>query len=548
MYIRKISRKNKDGSTVTYVQLAHNERVPEKGFAVAKVLYNFGRLEDLDYDQLKRLVKSISRFLKPEDVLDAQASLELGEPDIKWRSCKSFGGIYLLQALWERFHFTEILSRTIRQMSYRTPILSAVFAMVVNRCLAPSSKLAVSDWVNKQVHIPDLPEIDVQVLYRAMDFLLEHQAELEKEIYWSVADILNLEVDILFFDTTSTYFETEELSPLKKRGYSKDKRKDLPQVVIGLAVTRDGIPVRHWVFPGNMADMETIEHVKNDLSEWRLNRLIFVHDAGMSSEDNLRYLQRGGGHYIVGRKLKSGEKEARAALAQRGPYTPINEKLFAKEIVLGDGEKRKRLVLVKNIEEEERQRIVRQEIVDTVEEKINAINNRRVRSHTKEVCDLKSHAIYGKYVKELADGRLKLDKTKIAKDGKYDGKFLIETSDDTLSIEDVVFGYKQLYDVEHAFRSLKTTLKLRPNYHSKDERIRCHIFLCFLSLLLIRIVENQTGKTWSNVRDEMSRLYFGEFDQNGSSIRLLTELTKEQRSILHSMNIKEPSTVVDIRP
>jgi len=548
MYIRKISRTNKDGSKVTYVQLAHNERVPEKGFAVAKVLYNFGRLEDLDYDQLKRLIQSISRFLKPEDVLDAQASLELDEPDIKWKSCKSFGGVYLLQEIWKRFRFSEILSRPIRQTAHRTPILSAIFAMVANRCLAPSSKFAVSDWVKKQVHIPDLPEIDVQVLYRAMDFLLEHQEKLEKEIYWRVADILNLEVDILFFDTTSSYFETEQLSALKKRGYSKDKRKDLPQVVIGLAVTRDGIPVRHWVFPGNTADMETIERVKNDLSEWRLNRLIFVHDAGMSSEDNLRYLQRGGGHYIVGRKLKSGEKEAKAALSQRGPYTEINEKLSAKEIALGHGEKRKRLVLVKNSEEEQRQRTVRQEIIDTVEEKITGFNNRRVLSHTKEVCDLKSHATYGKYVKELADGRLKVDKAKAASEGKFDGKFLIETSDDTLSTQDVVFGYKQLYDVEHAFRSLKTTLKLRPNYHSKDERIRCHIFLCFLSLLLIRIAENQTGKTWSNIRDEMSRLYFGEFDRNGSKIRILTEPTKDQRALFLSLNIKVPSTVVDIQP
>ena len=547
MYIRQISRRNKDGSKVTYVQLAHNERDPDKGFAVAKVLYNFGRLEDLDLDQLRRLVKSISRFLKPEDVLDAQVALDLDEPDIKWRTCKSYGGIYLLAELWRRFNFARILSQPIRQTSYRTPVLMAIFAMIANRCLAPKSKLAVTDWVEKQVYIPELPKIDVQVLYRAMDFLLEYQQELEKEIYWSVADILNLEVDILFFDTTSTYFETDDVSPLKRRGYSKDKRKDLPQVIVGLAVTREGIPVKHWVFPGNTQDMDTIERVKSDLSDWRLNRLIFVHDAGMSSEDNHRYLQRGGGHYIAGRKLKSGEKEARAALSQKGPYTQISETLFAKEIIVGDGEKRKRLVLVKNTEEAERQRTVRHQIIDTVQEKVDLINNRRVLSHNKAVCELKSHAVYGRYIKELTSGRLKVDKTKAAREGRYDGKFLIETSDDTLSVEDVVFGYKQLYDVEHAFRSLKTTLKLRPNYHSRDDRIRCHIFLCFLALLLVRVVENKTEKTWSKVRDEMNRIYFGEFNQNGSTIRLLTQLTREQKSILNALDIKEPSTVVDIQ-
>ena len=547
MYIRQISRRNKDGSKVTYVQLAHNERDPEKGFAVARVLYNFGRLEDLDVVQLKRLVKSISRFLKPKDVLEAQASLELDTPDIRWNTCKSYGGIFLLAELWRRFHFHKILSGPMMEKNYRTPVLMAIFSMIANRCLSPSSKLAITDWVEKQVYIPELTKIDVQVLYRAMDFLLDHQEELEREIYWSVADILNLEVDILFFDTTSSYFETEEETPLKKRGYSKDKRKDLPQVVIGLAVTRAGIPVKHWVFPGNTADMDTIERVKSDLSEWKLNRLIFVHDAGMSSEDNHRYLQRGGGHYIVGRKLKSGEKEARAALSQRGPYTRISEILFAKEIVFGDGEKRKRLVLVKNTEEAERQKTVRQEILDTVENKIQDINNRWVRSHNKVVCDLLSHPVYGRYIKELEDGRLKVAKTKAAREHQYDGKFLIETSDDTLSLEDVVYGYKQLYDVEHAFRSLKTTLKLRPNYHSRDDRIRCHIFLCFLSLLLIRITENETGKTWATIRDEMNRIYFGEFNQNGNTIRLLTQLTTDQKHILKAMNIKEPSTVVDIQ-
>ena len=547
MYIRQISRKNKDGSKVTYVQLAHNERDTEKGFAVAKVLYNFGRKEEFDVDQLKRLVRSISRFLTPEDVIKAQAALEFNQPDIKWKSCRSYGGIYLLSNLWSKFRFAGILSKRISGKGFKTPITQAVFAMIANRCLAPKSKLAVSEWVKEDVYIPGLSEIDVQVFYRAMDFLLEYQEELEKEIYWSIADILSLEVDILFFDTTSSYFETDQETDIKKRGYSKDKRSDLPQVVIGLAVTRDGIPVKHWVFPGNTADMATIEKVKNDLSVWRLNRCIFVHDAGMSSEVNLQYLQRGGGHYIVGRKLKSGEGEAQAALSQKGPYREINEKLSAKEVIVGDGEKRKRLVLVKNREEAKRQRTIRQEIIKTVEKRIDAMKNRKRRSHTKEVCELKSHPVYGKYIKELKDGRLKIDRKKVITESRYDGKFLIETSDDTLSVEDVVFGYKQLNDVEDAFRSLKTTLELRPNYHSKDQRIRCHIFLCFLALLLIRVVENKTGKRWPRVRDEMNRIYYGEFIQNGSTVRLLTELTNDQKSILKTLNIKEPSTVVDIQ-
>lgn len=547
MYIRTISRKNKDGSKVTYVQLAHNERDREKGHAKAKILYNFGRIENLDLEQLKRLVKSISRFLPPEDALEAQALLQNRGRSFTWKQSRSFGGIYLLSALWQQLNFQKILENRIANRQFSTPIAQSIFAMVANRCLAPSSKLATTEWVEKDVFIADFSQIDVQVLYRAMDFLLLHQAQLEREIYWSVADLLHLEVDLLFFDTTSTYFETEDESELKKRGYSKDKHGDSPQVVLGLAVTRQGIPVRHWLFPGNTADMSTIQKVKDDLAGWRLNRCIIVHDCGMTSEANLQYLQRGGGHYIVGRKMKSGEAEVEEALSQKGRYTEIEEHLWAKEVTIGEGEKRKRFVVVKNTKEQERAENTRQKLVETLEAKLSELNNRKEKFHNKAVCELKSHRIYGKYIKEQKDGSLRLHHAKLRKERRYDGKYLVESSDDTLSLKDIVLGYKQLYDVEHAFRTLKTTLELRPNHHSKDERIKCHIFLCFMALVLVRIIENKTEKTWPNVRREMSRLFYGEFQVESKKVCQLTELTKEQKNILKSLNIKEPSTIVDIQ-
>ena len=205
MYIRQITRKNKDGSKVTYVQLAHNERDPEKSCAVAKILYNFGRIDELDVDQLKRLTRSISRFLSPEDALETKAALELGANNLKFKSCRSYGGIYLLAALWQQLQLEKILTKDLQQSKFQVPVSKAIFAMVANRCLAPSSKLAITEWIERDVHIPGLEAVDVQVLYRAMDYLLERQEELEKEIFWSVSTLLNLEVDLLFFDTTSTY-------------------------------------------------------------------------------------------------------------------------------------------------------------------------------------------------------------------------------------------------------------------------------------------------------------------------------------------------------
>ncbi|CEJ07450.1 Transposase protein, partial [Acididesulfobacillus acetoxydans] len=144
-------------------------------------------------------------------------------------------------------------------------------------------------------------------------FLLESQEDVEREVFYAVADLFHLEVDLLFFDTTSTYFEMDawddEEQDLKALGHSKDSRPDLPQIVIGLAVTRDGIPIRSWVWPDNTSDMSVIPEVKRDLAGWKLGRVVSVMDRGFSSEENLRILQRTGGHYIAGERLRAGKPE-----------------------------------------------------------------------------------------------------------------------------------------------------------------------------------------------------------------------------------------------
>lgn len=254
MYLREDTRKNKDGSTVTYVRLAHNVRDPNTGHSKANIIHNF------------------CRYLPPADELEVQAQLQNRGQRLRWKNCRTYGGTYFVGELLKKLNFPQIIAQHIQQRQFSTPIAQAIWAMVANRCLAPRSKLAVSKWVEKKVYLPDLPRIEVQVLYRAMDFILAQQNDLEQQLYWAVADLLNLEVDLIFFDTTSTYFETETETDLKKRGHSKDHRDDLPQVVIGLAVTRDGIPVKHWVFEGNTQDLTTIETIKNGLSAWKLNR------------------------------------------------------------------------------------------------------------------------------------------------------------------------------------------------------------------------------------------------------------------------------------
>ena len=538
MYVRTISRHNKDGSTTTYVQLAHNVRDPKSGYSRANVLYTFGRADSLDVDAIRRLVRSLCRFISPEDAAEAEGRLQ--SPALHFVKSVPLGGAYLMRKLWERLGLERVLAEALSGREFLSPVEWAIFAMVANRVLAPDSKRGVEEWVREDVALGNPEPLLLQHLYRAMDFLLEHEELIQKEVFFATADLFNLEVDLLFFDTTSTYVECEEEEGLRRYGHSKDKRPDLPQVVIGLAVTKEGLPVRCWVLPGNTQDMTTVERVKKDLSGWKLSRCIWVMDRGMNSEENRIILQRAGGHYILGEKLRDRQGVHNEVLSCRGRYRKVKENLEVKEVIVGQGERRRRFVLVYNPEQAKKDKDTRERTLAKIEEALLALGDQRGKAHKKAVCALLAHRTLGRYVKQKKNGELKINRVKVKAEEHLDGKYLLSTSDDTLSAEDVALGYKQLMEVERAFRTLKTTLVLRPLYHRKDERIKAHVLLCFLSLLLVRIAERQTGQTWDQIRAVMERCHLGEFESKDGRIFQHTELTSEQVNILKMLNISPP--------
>jgi len=541
MYVRTITRKNKDGSKVTYVQLAHNVWDKEKGYARAEVIYSFGRAEELDVDAIHRLVKSLCRFLSPEDAIEAQAALQGGAGELRFIKSYPMGGAYILRKLWERLGLHKVIVESLKEREFRTPVEWAIFAMVANRALSPESKRGVEEWVKEDVALGNPEPISLQHLYRAMDFLLENEEAIQKEVFFATADLLNLEVDLLFFDTTSTYVERDEEDGegLRRYGHSKDKRADLPQVVIGLAVTKEGIPVRCWVLPGNTQDMKTVEMVKEDLKGWKLSRCIWVMDRGMNSEENRVILQRAGGHYIIGEKLRDAQGNYREAISCRGRYHEVRENLRVKEVIIGKGERRRRFVLVYNPEQAKKDRATRERTLKRIEEELLVLGNQKGKSHKKAVCALLSHRTMGRYLRQLKSG-IKIDRAKVKAEESLDGKYLLSTSDDSLSCEDVALGYKQLMEVERAFRTLKTTLELRPVYHRKDERIKSHVLLCFLALVLVRIAERGTGQTWDHIRAVMQRLHLVNFESKDGRVLQRTELTSDQANILKKLNIPSP--------
>lgn len=540
MYIRTIKRKNKDGSVVEYVQLANNVWNKEKGFAQAEVIHSFGRRDQLDVKALKRLIKSMSRFLSPEDAI----RLEHQSDDIKFVSSRPAGGAYLLKALWKRLCIDDCLNKALDKRSFTAPIEEALFAMVANRALAPSSKLAVEQWAADEVYLGEHQPLQVQHCYRAMDFLLEHEQAIQKEVFWATANLLNLTVDLIFFDTTNTYFEIDEPGPsdLKAYGKSKDKRDDLPQVTIGLAVTREGIPVRCWVLPGNQHDSQCVDQVQKDLNAWNLGRVVWVMDRGMNSQANRRMLQRGAGQYILGEKL-SGNHLNELALAHPGRFKVIADNLHIKEVFAGQGTGRRRYVIAYNPQQAEADRINREQILERLACELQVLNRK---SKTKAQCKLMLHRSMGRYVKELKSGKLKIDQAKVKQAEKLDGKYLLSTSDRHLSAEDIALGYKQLLKVERAFRTLKSTLSLRPVYHTKDDRIRAHVLLCWLALLLIRIAEVETEQSWVTIRRQMQQLNLIDFFCKKGHILQHTELTTSQRNILKKLKIKPPNRILKV--
>ncbi|WP_320043081.1 IS1634 family transposase [uncultured Desulfobacter sp.] len=543
MYVRTIKRRNKDGSEVEYVQLAHNTRHPEKGYSRAEVVYSFGRRDQLDVAALKRLVSSLSRFISPEDIQD----LEAQSAGLKFISSRPAGGALLLKGLWERIGIDRCLANALKHTEFKAPISDAIFAMVANRALAPSSKLAVEEWVAKDVHLDIEAPIKVQHLYRSMDFLLKNAEAIQEKVFWTTAQLLNLTVDLIFFDTTNTYFEMEDTndSELLAFGKSKHKRDDLPQVTIGLAVTREGIPVRCWVLPGNQNDAKCVDTVQKDLNDWRLGNVIWAMDRGMTSEENRKNLQRAGGQYILGEKLR-GPNVNEEALNRGGRFKKVNDNLHIKEVFVGEGSGRRRFVIAYNPEQAEHDKHVMARNLERIETELAALNKRSGKAYLKSKYALLAHRSMGRYLKELKSGKLTVDKAKIKQAEKLDGKYLLSTSDKSLSAEDIALGYKQLMEVERAFRTLKSTLSLRPVYHTKDDRIRSHVLLCWLALLLVRITELETGLSWPRVRAELERLHLGEFLHKDGRVLQYTELTQNQRNLFKKLNIKLPAKIKSI--
>ena len=545
MYLRTIKRRNKDGSEVSYVQLAHNVWDPVKQQSRAEVIHSFGREDQLDREALARLVRSITRFLDPEQALEAQAP-----EGMSFLASRPMGGAWVLDHLWQRLGVASAIVRVAASRRVTPLVERLLFCLVANRALDPMSKLAALEWAQQDTWLPGVGELggDPQIFYRAMDFLLDCDEQVQREVFFAVSDLLNLQVDLILFDTTSTYFEipAEREDELRKFGESKDRRPDLPQVVVGFAVTKEGIPVRCFVYPGNASDQEIIREVKDKLREWRLHRVIWVCDTGFNSEENRNYLQRAGGHYIIGEKLRQGTAN-RKALARQGRYRKVEEGLHVKQVWVGEGETRRRFVVCRNLEEARRDKHRRERALERLAEELEALKGKQGEARTQAEAELLTHPTMKRFLTRR-HSRLVIDRRKVHDDEHLDGKFLISSSDDDLTADQIAIYYKQLIEVEACWRDQKHILDLRPIYHRKEDRIRAHVLLSFPALLLCRVAETRARGTWRNLRRELERIHLGYFNGTAGRVHQRTELTLRQREILTAIEASEPPRFLAIEP
>lgn len=565
MFLRESKQKRVSGEVITHLQLAESVWNPATQRADTRIVYNFGRAEDAAVrDRLRTLARNILRRVAPEEIVAARPGWTL-------RDSWPYGDLYVLEQLWQRIGMPAQLPALTRDNTRRTlPVERACFAMVANRCLAPASKLyCYEQWLREDVRLTGGAGLELHHLYRSMDFFEKHKEGLEKERFFRIADLFSCDVELVFYDTTTLHCEIDwedaggaedvtvpgsalagakRYPAFRQRGKAKNKRNDVPQVIVGLAMTRDGLPVRSWVFRGDTVDVKTVAQVKADLRGWKLTRSVFVGDAGMVSEANLRALAAGGGKYILCMPVKAGNEVSEEVLSRPGRYRAIAPNLEVKEVIVGDGERRRRYVICFNAEEAKRQQTHRAQILAELAVVLPDLQASGDGAHSKRACTLRASERYGQYLTQDPHGRLVIDAAKVRQAERRDGKFVVHSNDDTLTPEDLALGYKQLAQVERAWRLLKSGLRIRPIFHGAPHRICAHVSLTMMALLLERLAETACGDTWRNIRDDLRQIKLAQFLTPQGELWQVTEPLPAAANRLKQLKIPVPPPVLKIDP
>jgi hypothetical protein len=497
----------------TYLLIVDNVRVDGK--VKQRVLHRLGRLDELlASGQLDVLIQSLSRFSEKLAVLGAHA-----QGDSMVTHSARIGPALIFQRLWQSCSIDQVLAALLADRRFEFSVERAIFLTVLHRLFAPGSDRAAEKWKDDYA-IQGVGDLDLHQLYRAMAWLGEvlpkaqqdgatpfaprtNKDLIEEALFAQRRDLFS-DLDIVFFDTTSIYFEGEGGESIGWRGHSKDHRPDLKQMVVGMVLDRNGNPVCSELWPGNTADVKSLVPIVERLkSRFGIGSICIVADRGMISAETLADVEKREWKYILGVRMRSSN-EAKAVVARAGRYAEVHPKsadrddpspLKVKEVWVEDT---RRYVVCVNEDQATKDRHDREAVVASLREALGHGDK-----------SLVGNKGYRKYLR-AGGQQFAVDEDKIQEEARYDGKWVLTTNTD-LPAREVALKYKQLWMVEDVFRSMKSLLDTRPIFHKCDETIRGHVFCSFLALLLRKELEDRLARKewkleWADVVRDLDNL------------------------------------------
>jgi hypothetical protein len=550
--------RTKTSGSRSYLQIVENRW--EEGRTRQRVVATLGRLDQLQQDgRLDSLLASGARLSQSVLLLSAYAQGQL--PTI---TARRIGPALIFQRLWQQTGCQRVIEQLLEGRRFEFDVERAIFLTVLHRLFASGSDRAADKW-RADYQIEGCEALQLHHLYRAMAWLGEELPDdqqtgrtpfaprctkdrIEEEVFAHRRDLFT-DLQLVFFDTTSIYFEGNGGDDLGQRGFSKDHRPDLYQMVVGAVLDAHGRPLCCELWPGNTTDVTTLIPVVDRLrSRFGVRRVCIVADRGMIRRETIEALERDerGWQYILGARMRSQNEVKDEVLSRAGRYRVVHpprvksddpSPLKVKEVWVGEH----RYVVCLNEEEARKDAADREAIVAALREQL--------RSGDKSLIGNKG---YRRYLSGGSSPGFRIDEAKIAEDARYDGKWVLRTNTESDAAE-VALQYKQLWMVEHWFRSCKSLLQTRPIFHRCDETIRGHVFCSFLALVLrqelqARLEERGHQLEWADVIQDLDWLQMVEVEQDGKRFLLRSEVQGTCGKVFQAVGVALPPTVQQASP
>jgi len=548
--------RTKKSGTRSYLQIVENHWVD--GRPKQRVIATLGRLDQLQQTgQLDALLASGARFAQSVLLLSAHAKAQV--PVITTRH---IGPALIFERLWRETGCQRVIEQLLQRRRYEFDVERAVFLTVLHRLINPGSDRAADKWKSDH-QIEGGDNLKLHHLYRTMGWLGEELPEdeqknktpfaprctkdrIEEDLFAHRRDLFT-DLQLVFFDTTSIYFEGEGGPEIGQRGFSKDHRPDLYQMVVGAVLDGQGRPICCELWPGNTTDVKTLIPIVDRLrTRFGVRRVCIVADRGMISKETIEALEQNdrGWQYILGVRMRSQNEVKDDVLSRAGRYRVVHPEriksddpspLKVKEVWV----EKRRYVVCLNEDEARKDAADRDAIVTALREQL--------RSGDKSLVGNKG---YRRYLGGSDASRFEIDEAKVAEDARYDGKWVLRTNTE-LDAADVALQYKQLWTVEHWFRSCKSLLHTRPIYHKCDETIRGHVFCSFLALVLrqelqFRLEQRGHKLEWADVIADLDRLQLVEVEQDGKRFLLRSEVQGTCGKVFQAVGVALPPTVQQV--